>query len=155
MSIRNCFPLHEIPKSCFPTGGNRDQAMIKTLRNFAKKEQGYFMVRYSHTIGPAATFVLTSDPGFIGRWFLGRVRKHKTRPGCYELVIRRAKTCYYRTVDTIEDLADELRFLAVDADAELSNPSGVWVSTPDSEFYELGFSQENVYGHSESRGIQA
>lgn len=143
----NLYPLTDIPPACFP-GTPGDASRLKLVRIKCKPIHGLFLVRYDSLKIPSATFVLTGNVDYSGRWLLGRVRLHKAQPGRYEILIRRAKTCYYRAVDTAHDVAEELRFLALDGDAELSeisdNPKSEWIITPDSEFTEMGFSTENA-----------
>lgn len=136
----NIYPLHAIPARCFPTGLNKDQKLLRDIRNLSKPTHGFFVVRYAASNNPSATFTLSGGPDHAGRWLLGRIRKHKTQPGRFEIVIRRAKTCYYRVVDGNHDLAEELRFMSQDADAEFSDSQGMWMSVQDSEFQSLGFS---------------
>lgn len=144
MSI-NLYPMHSIPRGNFSAGANKDHKLLKALRENIKTYHGFFLVRQTTTNNSAASFVLQGGE-FSGRWLLGRIRKHKTQPGRYEIVIRRATTCYYQVVDGNHDLADELRFMALDADSEFSDPEGKWISTPDLEFNDLGFMTERVYG---------
>lgn len=141
----NVKPLHEIPQYCFP-GIKGDQGLLKTLRTMCKPIHGLFMVRNQNTEQMRGSFILSSTNSFGGRWFLGRIRKHKTQPGRFEILIRRNKTCYYKTVDSEHDLADELRFMDVDADVEFSSASGGWITTPDAEFTTIGFSSGESSG---------
>lgn len=141
----NIKPLHEIPQYCFP-GIKGDPGLLKTLRTMCKPIHGLFMVRNQNSEQTLGSFVMGSTHDFGGRWFLGRIRKHKTQPGRFEILIRRNKTCYYKTVDSEHDLADELRFMDVDADVEFSSASGGWITTPDAEFTEIGFSSGESSG---------
>jgi hypothetical protein len=139
MSGGNIKPLHAMPQYCFP-GVKGDPGVLKAVRTMAKPIHGMFMVRNLNTEQTLGSFVMGNTSGYDGRWFLGRIRKHKTQPGRFEILIRRNKTCYYKTVDSEHDLADELRFMDVDADVEFSSASGGWITTPDAEFTEIGFS---------------
>lgn len=139
----NLYPLHSIPLSNFTVGHSSDHKLLKALRSASKPYHGLFLVRQTTTNNTGASFVLQGGQ-FSGRWLLGRIRKHKTQPGRYEIVIRRAMTCYYQVVDGTHDLADELRFMAIDSDAEFADPEGKWISTPDLQFAELGFTTERA-----------
>ncbi len=141
----NLYPLHNIPLKNFTMGANNDHKLLKALREKAKTYHGLFLVRQTTSNNSAASFVLQGGE-FSGRWLLGRIRKHKTQPGRYEIVIRRATTCYYQAIDGTQDLANELRFMALDADTEFSDPTGKWIPTPDLEFNDLGFGIERVHG---------
>lgn len=141
----NIYPLHSIGRSHFSGGVNKDHKTLKALRDSIKPYHGFFLVRHDVSNNPAASFVLSGGK-YSGRWLLGRVRKHETQPGRYEIVIRRATTCYYRSVDSDHDLAEEFRYMALDADAEFADQSGSWISTPDLQFSDLGFLTERVYG---------
>lgn len=141
----NIFPLHAMPQYCFP-GVKGDPGILKAVRTMAKPIHGMFMVRNQNSEQTLGSFVLGSTQDYAGRWFLGRVRKHKTQPGRYEILIRRNRTCYYKTVDSEHDLADELRFMDVDADVEFSSASGGWITTSDAEFTEMGFSTGETSG---------
>lgn len=140
----NIYPMHTIPRSSFIASRNESHRVLKLLRDHSKPYHGFFMVRHDVSNNPGATFVLSGGK-YSGRWMLGRVRKHKTQPGRYEIVIKRTTTCYYISVDSDHDLAEELRYLAVDADAEFIEPDSKWISTPDIEFSELGFMMERVH----------
>ena len=138
----NIYPLQDIPKACFPSVGTPDQMRLKALRNMSERTMGFFLVRHDASNNHTASFLLTGY--YAGRWMLGRIRKHKTQAGRYEIVIRRARMCYYRAVDSTEALADELRYMEADSDAEFCDTSGEWISTPDIEFHDLGFVPERV-----------
>lgn len=144
MSV-NLYPMHSIPLKNFTMGASNDHKLFRTLRENIKTYHGFFLVRHSTSNNSAASFVLQGGE-YSGRWMLGRIRKHKTQPGRYEIVIRRATTCYYQAVDGTQDLANELRFMALDADTEFSDPTGKWIPTPDLEFNDLGFVTERVHG---------
>lgn len=139
----NLYPMHSIPRGNFTSGANSDHKLLKLLREKIKTYHGFFLVRHATSNNSGASFVLQGGE-FSGRWLLGRIRKHKTQPGRYEIVIRRATTCYYQAVDGTEALANELRFMALDCDEEFSDSSGKWISTPDLEFSELGFVTERA-----------
>ncbi len=135
----NILPLLDVPNHCFPLGMNNDQKLLRRIRAAAKPEHGFFLVRHTQTGLASATFVLEGSTRYVGRWMLGRIRKHEVHPGRYEILIRRAGSCYYRSIDTMKDLADELRFMDADADAELGQGSGDWATSPDRMFQEIGF----------------
>lgn len=139
----NLYPILSIPRSNFSVGFSPDHKRLKAIRDKAKPYHGLFLVRHTASNNMSASFVLQGGE-YSGRWLLGRIRKHKTQPGRFEILIRRATTCYYQVVDGIEDLADELRFMAIDSDAEFADPEGKWISTPDLQFSELGFTTERV-----------
>lgn len=141
----NLYPLLSIPRSSFSAGMNSDHKLLKLVRESCKPYHGLFLVRQSTSNNSGASFVLQGGE-YSGRWLLGRIRKHKTQPGRYEIVIRRAKTCYYQAIDGTQDLANELRFMALDADTEFSDTEGKWISTPDLEFNNMGFVTERVHG---------
>lgn len=141
----NIKPLYTIPSSYFP-GVSGDPGLLKTLRTMCKPIHGLFLVRNQNSEQTLGSFVLSYGTQFSGRWFLGRIRKHKTQPGRFEILIRRNKTCYYKAVDSEHDLADEIRFMDVDADVEFSSASGGWITTPDAEFTEIGFSSGESSG---------
>lgn len=135
----NVFPLHKIPVECFPRTASKEQELLRKLRDFAEPDNGLFLVRHAASNNYSASFLMRGGVDLTGRFLLGRIRRHKTTPGRYEIVIRRAKTCYYRSVYSHKELADELRFLNQDCDAELSDPDSPWISTQDPEFTDLGF----------------
>lgn len=139
----NIYPLHAIPRARFSLGFNDDHKLLRQLRDNAKPYHGLFLVRHANSNNVAASFTINGGQ-YSGRWLLGRVRKHATQPGRYEILIRRATTCYYQAVDGDADLANELRFMALDADTEFSDTEGKWISTPDLEFANMGFMTERV-----------
>lgn len=142
----NVIPLYMVPKSAIK-GGSTDMAILRTLRDTADIEDGYFLLRYEYLQVPTGTFVLSGNIRLNGRWMLGRIRQHATQPGRYEILIRRLRTCYYISVDTKEALAEEIRFMAQDADFELSaslRAESAWQLTSDSMFHDLGFSSDSV-----------
>lgn len=141
---RNLYPLHSIPRSQFMAGTNHDHKLLKALRECVKTYHGMFLVRHDASNNPGASFRLLGGE-YSGQWLLGRIRKHGSQPGRYEIVIRRATTCYYRCVDSTSELADELRFMDADADAEFPDMGGKWIITPDLEFSDLGFTTERVF----------
>lgn len=140
-------PLLDIPVGCIHKV-NDDHSLLRTLRETTDRKQGYFMLRYFNLRNPGGTFVLTGDLKFTGRWSLGRIRKHPTQPGRYEILVRRAKTCYYQSVDSMARLIEELRILAVDGDGDLANAASSqdspWYVKSDPEFEDTGFSSESV-----------
>lgn len=142
--MTNLYPMMDIPRSNFSVGFSDDHKLLKALRESAKPYHGLFLVRHDVSNNLGASFVLNGG-AYSGRWLLGRVRLHKTQPGRYEIVIRRATTCYYQAVDSTKELADELRFMAIDSDAEFADPEGKWISTPDRQFAELGFTTERAF----------
>lgn len=139
--MNNIVPLLDVPLGCIASCGG-DQDLLKKLRKTATADQGFFLVRYHHLNTPVSTFVLTGDLRYNGRWHLGRIRQHKTRKGCYEILVKRTRTCYYREVDSFHEVANEIRFFNEDADLEfsqlLTGPSE-WIFTTDEEFYDRGF----------------
>ena len=142
--MTNLYPLMSIPRTNFSMGFNNNHKLLKALRDAAKPYHGLFLVRHDVSNNTSASFVLQGGE-YSGRWLLGRIRKLKTQPGRYEILIRRATTCYYQVVDGTHELADELRFMAVDSDAEFADPEGKWISTPDLQFAELGFTTERAF----------
>lgn len=137
----NLIPLLQVPEGSIEMSGD-DQRALKKLRASAKPEQGFFLVRYHYLRVASGTFTLRGGLDLTGRWLLGRVRKHKTQPGRFEIVVRRARTCYYLAVDSDAELADELRFLSKDGDGDLAealSENCPWIVTHDAEFQNLGF----------------
>lgn len=137
-------PLLSIEKNQIVGGLGEDQRHLRVIRNSVQPEHGFFMVRHVDNSTPAATFVLSGGIDVAGRWLLGRIRKHSTQPGRFEILIRRARMCYYRAVDSEHELAEELRFLALDGDVEFGQSNGEWISTIDPEFSNLGFNQDRI-----------
>lgn len=134
-------PLLKLPEGSIETGGD-DQRALKKLWASAKPEQGFFMVRYHFLRVPSGTFLLRGGLDLTGRWLLGRIRKHRTQPGRFEILVRRARTCYYLAVDSKAELASELRFMASDGDGDLAEALATdspWTITTDAEFDALGF----------------
>lgn len=137
----NLFPLINLPETSIDSGSH-NQKLLKTLRKVIKPEYGFFMLRYHYLKVPTGTFTLGRSIDLSGRWLLGRIRQHKTQPGRYEILVWRGKTCYYLSVDSTRELADELRFMDADADGDLSeaiDSKSPWTVIPDTEFTALGF----------------
>lgn len=142
----NVIPLSDVPRGCLRQFGSDDAAILKTLRDTADRESGYFLLRHHHLKMASATFVIANDLELTGRWILGRIRQHKTQPGRFEILIRRARTCYYLAVDSKEAVAEEIGYLQQDADLELASATELhssWIVTHDDEFERLGFSSKN------------
>lgn len=139
----NVVPLTSLPINCIGSG-SADQTALRSLRKKAVLRDGYFLLRYHNLMTPSGTFNLKGDMRYEGRWLLGRIRRHRTLPGQFELLVRRKRTCYYLKVDSQAELCQALRRFDSEADLDLYealsiNSTSLWAITQDKEFELSGF----------------